>query len=64
MKAGKGDKVRLLKLPNRPVPRLRVGAIGEVIGLRISDEHVCVKWRGRSWPVTHSQDEVEKINLS
>lgn len=62
--AGKGDHVKLIALPDREVERLKVGMVGEVIAYRITDHHVLVKWKGRRFPVSHRQEELEVIRYT
>ena len=57
----KGVKVTLVKLPERHIERLKIGAIGEVLGVRHSDKNVLVKWRGKSCPVSHIMSELKEI---
>lgn len=57
----KNQKVRLIQLPERDIERLKIGMIGKILAVRITDGHVLVKWVGRSGPVSHEPHEVEQI---
>ena len=65
----KGSVVKLTKLPERWVERLRVGMIGTVLGVRRSMNskgltyQYLVKWKGKSCPVSHEGDEIEEQNV-
>lgn len=55
------DKVVLVKMPNRTISRLKMGMIGKVVKTRpFIDNHLLIKWIGKSELVSHNPNNVKK----
>lgn len=57
-KSGIGDSVTYLG-GRLGISRLKPGVKGVVKAFHIEDEHVLVKWNGKSGLVSHSQEQIE-----
>jgi hypothetical protein len=61
MDINKGDRVKLVRLDERDIPRIHVGSVGRVIATRECDTEVLVKWIGRRGYVAHYSMDLEVI---